>query len=236
MEALATSYNRELKAAPISANRADELSNLYILPENLAGLKILDLGGSQSNFCAYLVENGADAYSIDPLYSDLENLEKRRREHFLTEVEAILPDLKGKLDPNDPRFVSGLEKDESTQVFKRSIFYNPGRYISASFHALPFKDELFDIITSSYSIFGVATRDEVLLEAAFSEALRALKPGGTLQLIPVTFTPGLSEAENQNLINILRPFQSDHNYKLSFLKGHLGGTVVGRLAIEKLNK
>ena len=67
---------REIVAnAPVGANRAEELMDLYNFPENVKGIKTLDIGASQSNLCAHLLDLGANAYAVDPLYANLSDLD-----------------------------------------------------------------------------------------------------------------------------------------------------------------
>ena len=179
------------------------------------------------------MDEGADAYAIDPLYANHSELDKRRRKHFLLEILAIRPELRGKISADDPQLIYGLENDPSTIHFKDSLRKYPGHYIPASAHALPFDDNSFDIVTSSYTIFGVTSINMGLLEQSFDEALRVVKPGGSLQLIPVTLTPGLSPVELTNQREVLKGLYDNRNLKLDYKKSPLGGAIVGRLAITK---
>ena len=113
----------------------------------------------------------------------------------MLEILALYPQLEGKITADIPRLIQGLDADKSTQHFKQSVKNNPGRYIAASSHILPFKDLTFDVVTSSYALFGVATRNKDLLKASFDEAMRVLNIGGTLQLVPIKEAPGLSATE-----------------------------------------
>lgn len=154
---------------PCSSAEFEGLSDLFKFPEDVRGLRILDIGGGASDATARLLALGADAYAIDPRY------ENPRR--VLRDVETYLN------YSNESR----LDKDVNHQtmaVFRASIREHPKRYINGGVGSLPFDDSSVDFIYSHLALGELLTRNVMVLKRGLAECFRVLKPGSEMQAIP----------------------------------------------------
>lgn len=215
------------EAAPVSGNKWQDLIKVYRLPENLSGKRTLDVCAGESNFCAWLLVQGAEAYAVDYFYSDFFQLRVGRVRNLLKSIG------REDIDPtkSDPRVLRIL--DEDTAMFKRSVDIQPSSYIAASAHALPFRDKTFHLITSYYGIFGVMDNDRNLLQMAIQEAIRVLRKGGELQIAPVLIGDNLSRNQIDNQKEILNQIRKDKRLKFSSAVLESQGMQVGRAIITK---
>jgi SAM-dependent methyltransferase len=153
------------------------LSRFYDLPKDVNGLRTLDLCAGMSDFAYGLRQRGADAYALDLLYGDMRTLVERHQAAFhevARDVFHTRPD-----GPKARQIYRGY-----VQAFNESLRKKPRFYIGASATALPFADACFDLVTSFNGLFGTLDFDARALRPALAEAVRVLKPGGSLQLLP----------------------------------------------------
>lgn len=192
--------------APVGGNKWTDLVKFYELPENLKGKVMLDICSGESDFTVWLRQQGAEAYALDYLYDDPTVLKQRRIKNLLSHLPPEVRLRAASLPKDDPRW--NLLTDENTEAFRKSFQEHPEWYIAGSAHKLPFPNDHFDIITSSYGIFGVMDMDRELLRTSLTEALRVLKPGGTLQLGPWSEGAGLEPEELRNQKDVALPLFS----------------------------
>jgi ubiquinone/menaquinone biosynthesis C-methylase UbiE len=145
------------------------------LPEDIRGLRILDVCAGGSDLTASLCLLGADAIALDPLFDDPPMLYYRRKLTFAKYFG---------IDPNDidNQDLKAFEKRPSIMAFRSSIERDPKRYIKGFSHELPFEDSSFDSVLSYNGIIGVLDQDIPLLRKSADEAIRVIKPGGQIQL------------------------------------------------------
>jgi demethylmenaquinone methyltransferase / 2-methoxy-6-polyprenyl-1,4-benzoquinol methylase len=79
----------------------------------------------------------------------------------------------------DPRAVIGLEP--SAGMLRQARRLPAGPLVQGRAEALPFRDNLFDMLTMGFALRHVTT-----LESTFQEYLRVLKPGGRVLLLEVS--------------------------------------------------
>lgn len=121
-------------------------------PQDVKGLKMVDLGGGISTVTNGLRMRGAEAFAVDYRYDDLNNL-------------------KASLHPNG---FSQIELDE----FVRDYAENRERYIPILIgkERLPFEDESVDWIFSTKCLTTILLDDWRTFLRAYEEILRILKP------------------------------------------------------------
>lgn len=178
---LASSARRWASRWPVTGTPADALIGFYKLPEDVRGVKIVDLCAGTSNFTAALIDGGANALAVDILYSDPDWLLQRRRDSFM--VHYVDEDTKA----DDPDYIRALEDLESSftyRHFTRSFKEHNKRYIAGSVHNLGLDDNSFDFAVSFNGVLGVTQEDYQLCQRAVEEAIRIVKPGGQVQLGP----------------------------------------------------
>jgi len=154
---------------PITSKPSDEALGYLKLPENLNGLKLLEVGAGSSDLTEELSSRGADAYALDPGYSDPDQLVARARAH------------------NNSAGFNDTQKAarESTVIrFQLALDRNPDHYIAGSVLELPFPDETFDIVLSVDTMTIYFALEHAKLLKAITECLRVTKPGGFVQLFP----------------------------------------------------
>lgn len=152
------------ESTPPSAGPWEDVFRTARIPENVSGLRILDIGGGASDATSKLLHLGADAYSIDPSYAKMA---------FLKEM----------IQRQNSIFV-GEELKLSKRVlrnFKQSANVNKDRYKPALATEIQFPDEYFDIVFSRFTIFGYLDVEAGVMNEAVVEALRVTKRGGVVK-------------------------------------------------------
>lgn len=160
-----------LAIIPVSSGTWQRTRETLDFPEDVSGMRILDIGAGGSDLTAKLLEDGADAYAVDPLYksrSDVKGKARLQLEHIQSHG-----------DRNYYR-----QSLEALERFSESIKGNPDRYKIAFATNLPFPDNYFDLVFSSAAILGYLDIDYELLLKSTQEALRVTKPCGKVQLWP----------------------------------------------------
>ena len=165
----------EQAIANVTAPSSEEWQRTFqaalIREEEVAGLKILDVGGGASDFTARLLELGADAYAIDPKYARMSLLKEHvRKNNSYYNTELLAVDFK--------------TLNKALERFKQSSMTHRDRYKAAFASAIPFPDNTFDIVFSQFAILGYLNVDISVLQAAAEECLRVTKPSGTVRLFP----------------------------------------------------
>lgn len=155
----------------VSAASYQELKDIFHLPEEVSGLRTLDIGAGASDLTVTLLEQGADAYAVDPRYKNSSDLRGKAKEH--------VRHLRGHKD-----IKKALQEEEAIERCLKSIKSRPDHYKAASATNLPFPDDYFNLVISSSAILGYLDVDFRILHKATQEALRVTKSGGTIQFHP----------------------------------------------------
>jgi len=167
------------------------LSRFYSLPDNLGGLRVLDLCSGMSDFAFSLRQRGALAYALDVLYGDLAAFRLRHRRSF----GAITRDVFNV----EPESEQAAEIYRSyVQGFESGLRRRPCFYVAGSATQLPFEADSFDMVTSCNGVFGALDFAPDLLLQALTEAVRVVKPGGSVQIVPYQSGLILGDAERDN--------------------------------------
>ena len=118
------------------------LSRFYSLPDNLGGLRVLDLCSGMSDFAFSLRQRGALAYALDVLYGDLAAFRLRHRHSF----GAITRDVFNV----EPESEQAEEIYRSyVQGFESGLLRQPCFYIAGSATQIPFEADTFDATTNA---------------------------------------------------------------------------------------
>ena len=122
------------------------------------------------------------------------------------------------------------------QGFIESLTTVPSIYVAGSATALPFRSKSFDLVTSFNGLFGALDFDLDVLVTALLEAVRVIKPGGRVQLIPFQDSPILDHSERQIQCAAIEALAKTAAVELSEAVARdeplLGGRI-GRLTITK---
>jgi SAM-dependent methyltransferase len=143
-----------------------------------------------SDFAYRLRQRGAEAYALDFAYHDLAGMRMRHRDNF----DATCQDVFG-AEPGSEQ--AGALYSSFVQGFTESLTAVPSIYVAGSATALPFLSNSFDLVTSFNGLFGALDFDPNVLLAALTEAVRVIRPGGCVQLIPFQEGPILNGVERQ---------------------------------------
>lgn len=168
----------------VSDNDFSRLAPFYGLPEDVSGLRILDVCAGESDLTAMLLEKGADAYALDLLYGNFKTLHGKR----LSKVAAGISRNKHWDEVSEAIYQREVEELEASEIFLRfkgSYERDRQSYVAGSAHSLPFSDNAFDLVLSSFGILGVLNSDLEILKLGMSEAIRVVRPGGKVQVGPM---------------------------------------------------
>lgn len=157
--------NREKSIADGSFSTAAPLERLAAiigLPEDVAGLRIVDIGSGASNAVARLNERGAIATGIDPGYFRVNRL-VRSAQREVDKAKQL----------NPKRYRADMT---ALQEFEKDHRMNGNRYIAGYAGELPFDDNSVDIAFSQLAVSVFLADDREVMFKAVDEALRVLKP------------------------------------------------------------
>lgn len=133
----------------------DEYLRYFALdPAGLNGLKILDVAGGVSSFCAEATALGLTVQSVDPIYALDPRSIRQRCESDLHEVAQHI----GHLPVYRWNFYGspdGMRKfrQQASMRFLADFNRPENRYMAASLPNLPFKAASFDLVLVSYLLF-----------------------------------------------------------------------------------
>jgi SAM-dependent methyltransferase len=141
----------------------------------------VDVGAGGSDAVAELLARGADAYAVDPRYAALAGLVRDANSYFARQTAAgQLPQAREASAPGIAaqraafgRFLASFQARKTQR-----------RYLAAVASNLPFETASADFVYSLDCITQYLDREYDGLLGAVREALRVLKPGGTLALAP----------------------------------------------------
>jgi SAM-dependent methyltransferase len=154
---------------------------LVPFPDELAGLRVVDVGAGGSDAVATLLAARADAHAVDPRYGSLAALVRDAHAYFKAQERV------GRLPQAGEDSAAAIA--EQRRAFARCSASIQDRRTASRYHAavasrLPFEDASQDLVYSVDCVTQYLDRDWATLEAAVREALRVLRPGGRLVLVP----------------------------------------------------
>lgn len=159
-----------IRIIPNSGAPWEEVFSCVLIPEEVSGLRILDVGAGASDAVSKLLDLGADAYAIDPWYKSFSTLRGRVKKNEEHAKKHGVGDL--------------VRRREALDAFSKSAKRNPERYITGSVFSIPFQNNYFDIVYSRAVILGYLNLDIDMLSKAVYECVRVTKPEGTIRLYP----------------------------------------------------
>ncbi len=165
---------RGIEKAPTSSEPWEDIFETVQFPEDIRGLRILDVGAGASDAVAHLLELGADAYAIDPIFKSRADLKGKARNN-----NRLLPFSKEQR----------MRRNNALESFMDSLKDQPERYRTASATQIPFRDNFFDIVYSISAVLGYLDLDREVLLKGVSECLRVAKPGGRVVFAPYLARP-----------------------------------------------
>lgn len=164
-------------------------------PDDLKGKRVLEIGAGTSSTTKELSYRGAFTVAIDYKYDDMkclkafaaEDIRKWETDPRLRkqqkEDRKMIRDLK--YNPFDRlETINGIlsERSRALASFLKDIKERKGNYIAAIAGNLPFQDNVFDFCFSYNGITAFPIQNEDVVLNSVREALRVLKPRGTLAL------------------------------------------------------
>lgn len=139
--------------------------------DSLAGKRVLDIGGGATDFTAHLLDNGVDAYSLDPRYTD-----------------KALPKIRGEILGLLEQGEHDEELIDSTMAivdcFYESRIQHPDRYRFGYATNLPFADGMFDVVVSSELHYRHLIFDDTSFIDSICDSMRVLKKTGVFKVFP----------------------------------------------------
>lgn len=138
------------------------------------GITIVDLASGASSLVAHLLTRGNNAFGVDRLYYDRQELEVSMEKG----VNYVARRYQNNGKPDH-----ALAAIESARKFKKSLEENPDRYIAGWLTDLPLPDNFSDRTVSIHGISNLGEDAEVMLQA-IREAIRITKPGGLVTIAP----------------------------------------------------
>lgn len=177
-----------------SAFPADILQYDLAVPTNIVGKTVLDIASGCSDFVWWLSERGATAYGVDIGYRDPEALIQKAMGFLLVKQESALCMLGTELSDTSRDL-----RQRTLQVigrFRVDIDEHPERYMPDSAADLSFDDETFDHAFNHSFFTSTAGLHMEFLTQCISEALRVLKPRGSLHISPLQTTSVLDDRKH----------------------------------------
>lgn len=172
-----------IEGSETHAPPADIILGLFRF-DQIQGMRFLEIGSGASDAVCKLVQQGADAYAVDPIFArklgQMRAGHKRHMKKLLTEAREMVE-----------------EYDESFKIFSKFLKEQPHRNIAASAANLPFANDTFDYVYSANSIASIFVQDLAnLFYPSLDEAIRVAKIGGLIQLFPI-FEDGILDAADR---------------------------------------
>jgi ubiquinone/menaquinone biosynthesis C-methylase UbiE len=189
---VAVMSEKEILGQAISTARSwEDLRMMISLPENLKGLRVLDVGGGGSDFTARLLEQKADAYAIDLRYKKTSEIKPQVQKQIVRLTRE---------HPGDSVWKDYIRREEEAlERFIKSVKTKPDRYKAASATKLPFPDNYFDQVFSFNCITEYLDLNRSLLFPAVDETLRVTKSGGSIQIFPFQDAHQSKESLNEKI-------------------------------------
>ena len=179
----------------------EEYRRYFLLePDDLVGMKVLDVAGGVSSFCAEANNRGIKVTAFDPIYSlPVEQIKKQSESDLESVYRSIgrVPTYRWGFYKN-PDYMCKL-RERASAIFFADYSAHPQRYAKGELPRLPFHGSEFDLILVSYLLFAYQDRfDYELHRDSILEIMRVA--GGEARIYPtVTF-----EAQPSGYIPMVR--------------------------------
>ncbi|MBI4170716.1 MAG: class I SAM-dependent methyltransferase [Candidatus Aenigmarchaeota archaeon] len=156
-----------------------EATKVIDFPSDARGKRTLDIGAGQSACTARLRIQGAEAYAIDPRYTDMAKLDE--------ETSRAIEIARSRLSLHrgaaiGKRYYKLMQA--ARQAFKRDYRAHNRFYINAFAGDLPFDSNSFDFVFSINCITHGLDVDDVIFRRAIQEAYRVAKVRSEIQIYP----------------------------------------------------
>ena len=164
--------------------RLSEYEAFFVLP-NLAGMRVLDVGGGPSSFRAEAAKAGAQAYALDPLYrkddASIRNAFLKTQEVMQEGMMRVRHRFVWTHYENEQR-VASLRR-EALALFLMDRQEHAAHYLVGALPFLPFEDQSFDLVTCSHLLFLYG---DVLDTSFHIEAVKELaRVGREVRIFPL---------------------------------------------------
>ncbi len=191
-----------------------------VFPQDVGGLRILDIGSGGSNSSLLLREKGAIVVALDPRHKDLPSL-KRFVDKYISDRFS---DSEITVDQNTQsgelwiaKYELGVNKRRTIKAFDEFLNQaNAGEgNVAGTAEALPFLDNSFDFIFSHDCISRIHVHNFEMFIQAIQEGLRVLKPGKEFQIGPwAAYGPAVSA--EIDTVQALRQYLNKRHIKYQF--------------------
>ncbi|MBI3341737.1 class I SAM-dependent methyltransferase [Candidatus Curtissbacteria bacterium] len=221
-----TKFTPELEAVvalmtPVSAISSRETFHILGITGDVRGQRHLDIAGGCSDHTAELLARGAEAYSVDPKYGDIEAIIAQARKHIEGSPAA-----------------NAATETIALQRFIESASQDPSHYRTGYATALDFPNDHFDRVSCFRFMLSHMNIQPDMLIAAVAEGIRVLKPGGTFTICPTERKEPLNGfAQANELCREMLHVWLDSNPRIRHYGKEFrlnGKTAVTSLEIEKL--
>jgi len=173
----------------------EEYRRYFLLdPDDLIGMKVLDVAGGVSSFCAEANNRGIKVTAFDPIYSlSLEKIQQRSEPDLESVYRSIgrVPTYRWGFYKN-PDYMRKL-RERASAIFFADYNTHRERYVAGELPRLPFGDGKFDLTLASYLLFAYQNRfDYKFHRDSILEIMRVTR--GEARIYPtVTFEAQASE-------------------------------------------
>lgn len=184
------------ETANVSSSSLATAKDYIPFPENLNGLRILEIGAGTSSTTKELRQRGAYTVALDYNYCNIETIKtksiidlkkwseedpgmKKLAKQQRQVIKAMGSNPFGRLDT-----VKGIatERRRAKDSFLKDVNEGRGNYVAALAGCLPFQNDVFDFCFSIEGLTAFPIQDAEIFLQSIDEALRVLKPRGKLAL------------------------------------------------------
>lgn len=211
-------HEREIAFATklhVSASPAESVRKILGIPERVSGLTIVDLAAGACPLTGQLLTEGANAFAIDRIYDDREELLNAVYKKWLPMSLYFVR----KINPTQVQMVDKFSR-RIVREFLRSFEKYPDKHIVGWLTDLPLESGFSDL-TVSYSGVSELFEDQEVLEKATQEAVRITKAGGRVVIAPFLTNGGSSGIGGR--------ITTSHNQLVEFLRKEN----VGQVEVQK---
>ncbi|MFT6509954.1 MAG: SAM-dependent methyltransferase [Parvibaculaceae bacterium] len=214
--------------------RLSEYQAFFDLPD-LAGVRVLDVGGGPSSFRGEAAQTGAHAFALDPLYHEDDASirdEFLRTRRVMQEGMAHVQHRFVWSHYGDERRVAEL-RTQALELFLADRQKHPARYLPGALPMLPFADQSFDLVTCSHLLFLYG--DELDTHFHIEAVQELARVGREVRIFPLLNLDGRPSSHLFAVIDALRQagfcaqevsvpfeFQRGANHMLKITRGWSG--------------
>ena len=182
MESRDVRRNGYLRRLNSSHLRSSELAKYVDLPFDLEGTAVLDIGAGTSTSSMDLAERGARVIALDLRFRSLEELRGSSLDYFKCFKTNLKDPLLRRRHPT-LELVYESDLSDAARFFRDLAGEASGVYVAGDLFRLPFAESSFDLAYSVRCLSDYYVDADMFVEAVH-EALRVVKPGGSVQISP----------------------------------------------------